>query len=125
MKRSKLTIHPFFICVFTFFIPIISFAQKKDNPKSALKKQPNIIFIVTDDQHRNQFNFLKEGQDENGNPTNLTPNMDRLVGEGVIFDESYVSTSVCTPVETVYLQEIMPVDELKNQILKDIRGRLM
>ncbi|GIR18063.1 MAG: hypothetical protein CM15mP32_2500 [Flavobacteriaceae bacterium] len=83
MKKSKQTIHAFFICVFTFFIPIISFAQKKDNPKSALKKQPNIIFIVTDDQHRNQFNFLKEGQDEDGNPTNLTPNMDRLVREGV------------------------------------------
>lgn len=97
MKKSKLTIYTFFICVFTLFIPIISFAQKKDNPKSALKKQPNIVFIVTDDQHRNQFNFLKEGQDEAGNPTNLTPNMDRLVREGVIFDESYVSTSVCTP----------------------------
>ena len=52
----------------------ISLAQKKHNPKSALKKQPNIIFIVTDDQHRDQFNFLKEGQDEDGNPTNLTPN---------------------------------------------------
>ena len=75
----------------------ISLAQKKHNPKSALKKQPNIIFIVTDDQHRDQFNFLKEGQDEDGNPTNLTPNMDRLVIEGVIFDKSYVSTSVCTP----------------------------
>ena len=97
MKKSKPTIYTFFISVFTLFMTLISFAQKIENPKSALKKQPNIIFIVTDDQHRNQFNFLKEGQDEDGNPTNLTPNMDRLVREGVIFDESYVSTSICTP----------------------------
>lgn len=66
-------------------------AQKKSD------KKPNIIFIVTDDQHRDQFNFIPEGLDVNGNKTNLSPNMDRLVEEGVVFDESYVSTSVCTP----------------------------
>lgn len=61
------------------------------------QKKPNIIFIVTDDQHRNQFNFLNEGLDENGNKTNLSPNIDKLAEEGVIFDKSYVSSSVCTP----------------------------
>lgn len=45
-------------------------------------KRPNIIFIVTDDQHRDQFNFLKEGQDANGNKTNLSPNIDKLAEEG-------------------------------------------
>jgi len=60
-------------------------------------KRPNIIFIVTDDQHRDQFNFLKEGLDANGNKTNLSPNIDKLAEEGVIFDNSYVSSSVCTP----------------------------
>jgi len=71
---------------------IIMKAQDQDKPK-----RPNIIFIVTDDQHRDQFNFLKEGLDENGNKTNLSPNIDRLAEEGVIFDKSYVSSSVCTP----------------------------
>lgn len=97
MKKFKSTINTFFIGTLFIGASFSSIAQKKDNLKSGSKKQPNIIFIVTDDQHRDQFNFLKEGQDENGNPTNLTPNMDRLVREGVIFDESYVSTSVCTP----------------------------
>ncbi len=60
-------------------------------------KKPNIIFIVTDDQHRNQFNFLSEGIDSKGNKTNLSPNIDRLASEGVILDNSYVSSSVCTP----------------------------
>ena len=57
MKKSKPIIYTLFISVFTLFMPFISFAQKKENPKSDLKKQPNIIFIVTDDQHRNQFKF--------------------------------------------------------------------
>ena len=60
-------------------------------------QKPNIIFIVTDDQHRDQFNFLKEGQNENGEKLNLSPNIDFLAENGVIFDNSYVSTSVCTP----------------------------
>ena len=60
-------------------------------------ERPNIIFIVTDDQHRDQFNFISEGLDADGNKTNLSPNMDRLAENGVIFDKSYVSSSVCTP----------------------------
>ncbi len=77
------------VIFFIFGGLIKSFAQNK--------KRPNIVFIVTDDQHRNQFNFVKEGLDANGKPTNLSPNIDRLASEGVIFDNSYVSTSVCTP----------------------------
>ena len=61
------------------------------------EKRPNIVFIVTDDQHRNQFNFIKEGLDVDGKPTNLSPHIDQLATEGVIFENSYVSSSVCTP----------------------------
>ena len=60
-------------------------------------KRPNIIFIITDDQHRDQFNFLEEGRNDEGVALNLTPAIDRLAQEGVILDQFYVSTSVCTP----------------------------
>jgi arylsulfatase A-like enzyme len=60
-------------------------------------KRPNIIFIITDDQHRDQFNFLAEGRNDEGAALNLTPAIDRLADEGVILDQFYVSTSVCTP----------------------------
>jgi arylsulfatase A-like enzyme len=59
--------------------------------------RPNVIFIITDDQHRDQFNFLAEGRDDKGAALNLTPAIDRLAEEGVILDQFYVSTSVCTP----------------------------
>ncbi len=64
---------------------------------SGQEKRPNIIFIITDDQHRDQFNFIEEGRDANGKALNLTPTLDRLASEGVILDQCYVSTSVCTP----------------------------
>jgi arylsulfatase A-like enzyme len=47
-------------------------------------RRPNVVLIITDDQHREQANFLPEGRNEDGKPRNLTPNLDRLAREGVI-----------------------------------------
>ncbi|MEH6550582.1 MAG: sulfatase-like hydrolase/transferase [Pseudomonadales bacterium] len=63
----------------------------------AADQRPNILFIITDDQHRIDFNFLSEGRDQQGNAFNLTPNIDRLSNEGVIFNSMFATTSVCTP----------------------------
>lgn len=60
-------------------------------------EKPNIILVVTDDQHRIDFNYLKEGRDSSGNALNLTPNIDRLSSEGIIFDQMYATSTVCTP----------------------------
>lgn len=59
--------------------------------------RPNILFIISDDQKREEFNFLPEGLDEQGKPRNLSPNIDRLASEGVVFLNQYVTSSVCTP----------------------------
>ena len=53
------------------------------------RKRPNIVFIITDDQHLSTFGFL-------GGKV-LTPTIDRLAAQGVYFSRGYVSTSVCTP----------------------------
>jgi arylsulfatase A-like enzyme len=62
----------------------------------AIAERPNILFIMSDDQWRREFNFLAEGQDE-GKSRNLTPTIDRLAHEGVILDRMYASSTVCTP----------------------------
>ena len=59
--------------------------------------RPNVLFIITDDQERKEFNFLPEGRDESGRPRSLSPNVDRLAAEGVVFLNQYVSSPVCTP----------------------------
>ncbi|MGD8239716.1 MAG: sulfatase-like hydrolase/transferase, partial [Armatimonadota bacterium] len=52
-------------------------------------RRPNVVFIITDDQHLDTFGFLG-GQA-------LTPNIDRLAAEGVYLSRAYASSSVCTP----------------------------
>lgn len=59
--------------------------------------RPNSLFIISDDQQRREFNFLPEGRDKQGKPRNLSPNLDRLAREGVVFPNQYVTSPVCTP----------------------------
>jgi len=66
-------------------------------PDAIADTRLNVLFIITDDQERSEFNFLPEGRDEQGNPRNLTPHIDRLATEGVVFLNQYVSSPVCTP----------------------------
>ena len=109
--RLKYTVALFSLAVFTK----TAFAQNSD--------RPNIIFIVTDDQHRDQFNFISEGIDAEGKKTNLSPNMDMLAENGVIFDKSYVSSSVCTPSRYSILTGNYASRASKNSNIKKYEGQ--
>ena len=60
------------------------------NPSGA--GRPNVIFIITDDQKRTEFNATPEGKGRN-----LSPNLDSLVAGGTWFTQMYAASSVCTP----------------------------
>jgi arylsulfatase len=49
---------------------------------------PNILFILTDDQRWNTLGCM-------GDTNILTPNIDRLAREGVLFKNHFVTTSIC------------------------------
>jgi len=52
---------------------------------------PNLVFFVVDDMDYATINA-------NGCPVpGLTPNMDRLASEGVIFEQAHVPNAVCMP----------------------------
>lgn len=53
---------------------------------------PNIVFIYADDMGYGDVQCLNP---ERGNI--LTPHMDKLAGEGMIFTDAHTSSSVCTP----------------------------
>ena len=55
-----------------------------------MSKQPNIIFIITDQQRFDTINAL-------GFDYMDTPNLDRLVREGVSFNQCHVSAASCAP----------------------------
>lgn len=61
-----------------------------ENPEpTSPSQQPNIIFVLVDDQRFDAIGAL--------NPLLKTPNMDRMMREGVYFRNAFVGTSLCSP----------------------------
>ena len=54
-----------------------------------MKRRPNIVFILTDDQ--GAWALGKE------TPEIITPNLDRLIGEGTYFTNFFCASPVCSP----------------------------
>ena len=54
------------------------------------KIQPNILLIVTDDAGYSDFGF-------SGTKNFATPHINKLANTGVVFNQGYVSASVCSP----------------------------
>ena len=59
-------------------------------------KLPNILLITTDTQRTDTLACM-------GNPHAVSPNLDRLAAEGVLFTEAYTASPVCSPARTSLL----------------------
>ena len=68
------------ILIIPFLISVVSCTNSK----------PNILIILADDAGYSDFGFM--GSDEI-----KTPNLDKLALDGVLFNNAYVSASVCSP----------------------------
>ena len=71
------------------FAFLLSCSEKKNEEPSPVKKKPNVLLILTDDQAYGDLSFT-------ANPISETPHLDRLAKEGVFFENFYVSP-VCAP----------------------------
>jgi len=60
------------------------------------KKKPNILFILSDDHRWDAMSYM-------GHPVIKTPNMDRIAQEGVLFNNAFVTTSLCSPSRASFL----------------------
>ncbi len=87
--------------IILIFIISILFGCKTDKNTKPVSSEdvvkPNIVFFIADDMYPWMFNNTSQGQTENGQPTNLTPNIDRLAKEGVWLEDMKVVSPVCTP----------------------------
>ena len=59
-------------------------------------KQPNVIFIKTDDQRFDSLSMT-------GHPVIQTPNIDRLANEGVFFENAFITSPICGPSRVNFL----------------------
>ena len=65
------------------------------------EKRPNVILIITDQQRFETINAL-------GYPHMNTPNLDRLVNEGVSFDNCFITGATCVPSRASLFKGIYP-----------------
>ncbi|HUX55555.1 MAG TPA: arylsulfatase [Bacteroidales bacterium] len=73
----------------TAILCTVLFSSFNQNKKTEIKKKPNVILIMTDDQGIGDFGFT-------GNPYVKTPNLDKLASQSLNLTNFYVSP-VCAP----------------------------
>lgn len=66
-----------------------------------MKKQPNIVFILTDDQGAWAMHCA-------GNEEIVTPSLDRLASQGIRFSHFFCSSPVCSPARASVMTGKMP-----------------
>ena len=54
------------------------------------KKKPNVIILFSDQHNKQVMGF-------EGHPDVITPHLDQLAGEGLVFDRAYCATGICVP----------------------------
>jgi arylsulfatase A-like enzyme len=59
-------------------------------PTPTGQSRPNVVLIVSDDQHWGDYGFM-------GHPQLRTPQIDRLAAESLVFRRGYVPSSLCCP----------------------------
>jgi arylsulfatase len=67
-----------------------------------MSERPNILWICSDQQRHDTLGCY-------GNPHVTTPTIDRLAGEGVLFEHCYAQSPVCTPSRISFLTGRYPV----------------
>lgn len=66
-------------------VSLLSFALAA--PAAQADEKPNVLFLLADDWRFDTLGSI--------NPTVVTPNLDQLAKEGVLFDQCRVTTSIC------------------------------
>ncbi|ANW96626.1 iduronate-2-sulfatase [Wenyingzhuangia fucanilytica] len=76
--------------VFISFLMLVSSCKSEENKKNTTqKKQPNILFIAIDD--------LRPEIGAYGSEIAVTPNLDKLASDGIIFNRAYCQEAICSP----------------------------
>lgn len=104
MKKKFRIITPLIVIVFLVTDVSNVFAQQRDWRMPFLKvdrDSPNILWIVADQQRWDTIGELN-------NDYVHTPNIDRLVREGVAFTKAYVQSPICTPSRASFLTGYYP-----------------
>lgn len=79
-----------FVATLVAVVSLASTLQAISSSAAAAEKQPNIVFIFSDDHAPNAIGAY-------GSKINQTPNIDRIANEGAVFLNSFCANSICGP----------------------------
>lgn len=96
MYTLRLTAH----LAITFVLMLTSLSACKMKDSSSQQVRPNVLFIPVDD--------LRPAIRAFGDSLAITPNMDRLAEQGVIFTHAYCQQAVCNPSRASLLTGLSP-----------------
>lgn len=65
------------------------------------KKKPNVIILFSDQHNKKVMGF-------EGHPDVLTPNLDKLAKQSIVFDRAYCATGICVPSRSALMTGIYP-----------------
>ena len=88
-----------YVIVLTLVVGITSSCTQKKTDKN--QKKANVLILFSDQHNKKVMGF------EN-HPDVITPNLDKLAEESVVFDRAYCNTGICTPSRSALLTGLMP-----------------
>jgi len=91
------------VCIVLLF-GIVALSCK--NPKNLVdegrnNKKPNVLILFSDQHNKNVMGF-------EGHPDVITPNLDKLAEESVVFDRAYCPVGICAPSRSSFMTGIYP-----------------
>ncbi len=85
------------ICLFGVFLSLLALAPGET--------PPNIVVIISDDHHWNDYGFM-------GHPQVQTPHLDKLASQSLLFPRGYVPSSLCCPSLATIISGLYPHQSL-------------
>lgn len=92
------------ILLLIIYLFVLNSCHKKKEyaeAKQTLDNRPNIVLIIADDVSWNDIGAY-------GHPHIKTPNLDKLAGDGMLFNEAFLTTSSCSPSRTSIISGLYP-----------------
>ncbi len=96
IKSDPVLKHFFHIGIIFIFSIFFVGCKQHGNKDGGNSQRPNILFIMSDDHANKAISAYHKGLIE-------TPNIDRLSDEGIIFQNAFVTNSICAPSRAVIL----------------------
>ncbi len=76
-------------------------ASASNNQSNIPGKKPNVIILFSDQHNKDVMGF-------EGHPDVITPNLDKLAKESVVFDRAYCVTGICAPSRSSLMTGLYP-----------------